>query len=214
MKTITSVIALLLFLVLPVYADQVTVGALTMDWSGAGSIAFSCDSGFQFSGTVGADDGIFPALRLDPTTSAPGMTVDVSGYWTGLAVRGTTIDEQGSLDVGLVDRDDSGDLRFSAFFVAPESGTDVTLDVPFGFRSQFLLRNQTRTIEGFGRAIVFLTMFPGDAQTQRYWDFRSVSYSFTPSTNLTENPEPATMVLSLTGLGLAWYRRRAQNLKR
>jgi hypothetical protein len=206
-KTIAALVVML-SLAASVHAEPVTAGQLTMDWRGAGSLSFSCLSGLTFTGSVNAMDGVFPSLQLDPTTGSPGQAINVSGYWTGLAVRGAVVDHQETIPVGQLDSDNWGDVRFMTEVNAPLTGDEVAITAPFEFLGTFSLRNQPISMTGFGRATVWLQRFQGDDQTPSYWDFRSVTYAFEPQTDLTPNPEPATMLLGLTGLGMVWLRKQ------
>lgn len=209
MKTLATLAIAFLMLASPVKAEQITAGSLSMDWRGAGSLSLSGDGGFQFDGSVAAIDGIFSAWRLDPMKSSPGMEIDLSGYWTGLAVNGTA----NAVPVGRVNTDDYGDVRFMSSVIAPSSGDFASIETPFSFRGRFTISNQPLDLTGYGLATVLLSRFPGDAQTPTYWDFQSIRYGFQPLST-THNPEPATMLLGLTGLGMVYGARkkyRSQN---
>jgi len=153
-------------------------------------------------------DGGFPGFHLDPTTASPGQVIDLSGYWVGTSLVGTASDGGTVYSVGSLDSDNSGEVRFIADVTAPLSGDDAWIDTPFGFRSMFFLNSTWRSYEGSGMARVNLSRFPGNASTPPYWDFRSVSYTFSSPLPVSENPEPATVLLGLTGLVGMYLRKR------
>jgi len=209
MRKLFALVVAMAALAQPVWADTVTVGSLDIDWRGSGQLNISCDNGFQFAGSVGALDGVFRAWQLDPQTSAPGMDIDMSGYWTGLAVNGIATTNGLTLPVGSLDTNDWGDVRFSASVTAPMDGNEVSIQAPFEFSGLFNLRDQPTPITGTGTVTVTLAMFPGDLATPKYWDFKSATYAFQAAQVApTPTPEPGTIFLGATGLMLAWLRKR------
>jgi hypothetical protein len=192
----------------PALAEPVTVGSLDIDWSGVGVVALHTASGFAYTGTVSASDGDFPMWLLNPTRSAPGVTLDAGAYWTGLAVRGTAFDGT-SHTVGTADSDDWGDLRFTASALMPSLDVaETTLSVPFAFESLFHFLDSTVSLTGDG---LMALQFRRNAE-YGYWDFVSARYQFGQATSA-HAPEPTTVLLLTTGLvGLFVLRRRANRI--
>lgn len=214
MKKLFSALLMVLAFVAPASAETITAGSFLIDWRGTGAIDVTGDNGSRFVGSVYAGDGIFHGWQLDPTTGAPGMTIDLSGYWQGLSLPGTLTTSSATQTIGSLNSEDWGELSIAAEVVAPESGDAVLLSAPFGFVGTFQIQDAgILELSGFGTALVSLTRFLGDANTPTYWDFTSAKYQFgsftaPDETNIAHNPEPATFVLALSGLGAIFFRSR------
>lgn len=209
-KTMIAVFALTLAFGTRASAETITAGTLSMDAGGFGALTLVGDGGFQFEGSVYAWDGIYRAVRLDPSTSAPGMDIDLSGFWTGTAVNGLASYDGAESPVGGL-RDAWAELRIGASAAAPAGSGDVTLTVPFALHALFYLgAAEPLRLDGYGMAEVLLSAFGGDSMTPAYSDLRRVDYRFAPLTPVSENPEPGTLLLAATGLAALWRLRRAR----
>lgn len=205
MKKLWLMAALLLTMAAPVRAEPIAVGYLAMDQHGVGQWRLTGQNGFSFVGFVSAWSGIFPALQVPPLV----QMVDLSGYWTGLDVRGVA----NGREVGKLESFDYGDLRVSSGGTIPETTANaITFLSSCGLQGLFVLQNTRYEIEGFGTATISLTRAEGSPS----WDFYSAVYNFQSSSGLTPNPEPMTWLLLATGLlGItALHRRRPQLARR
>lgn len=186
-------------------ADTISLGTVTINYDGAGAVDVASSTA-RYVGTVYAGDGVFQGWQLTPESGAPGALIDLSGYWVGLSCPGLLTIDGASHVIGSLESLYQATLQISAEVNAPfGQGDFASLTVPFGFAATFLSDVAGPVaMDGWGLATVLLSRYPGDAFTPSYWDFRSVTYSFNP---VSENPEPATVVLALTGLLFILWRR-------
>ena len=196
-------------------ADTIVITSGTLMFSGvAGGPAFNfAGDNFSAIGAGGDSGNIELQRRCFPCVA--GQTIGVGGSWIGLQLGGGSATLNGVFfpSVGF-----GGNLGVGAgFFIVPSALTNVTITAPFTFTGHLngcpggCLTNPAVfgvDLVGSGTATVMLTFAGFDNSGNPIFTFQKATFQF-------EVPEPASILLFASGVGLltAKLRRRrsAQN---
>lgn len=194
-------IAVLAFAV-PARAETIQITSGSLQWMGrfGGSPVTLVGEGFVFQGFAG--NGLF-APDLQCEVCFAGATIDLLGRWVGLDLGGTaTVNGTTYTGVGGLTATTSLDARWDGSLEIPLDFTGGVLTAPFQFTATFF--NPGAQVDLFGAGIASLTLVPNLAIPGGF-ELGAATYQFSSDAPV---PEPMSMMLVGTGLGLAALRRR------
>ena len=164
--------------------------------------------GFTLSARVNTSEGVFqPSEQCQQLPACmPGAPIDLGANWAGLGVVSkVTLDGLTFTGVGSLTSDDSVAIEFIGSARAPAFGTGAAVLIsPFQFEGQFgRALGGGVSLVGHGMATLILTQsFGPNELSPAAWRVTAARYEFSPT------PEPATLVLTASGIAAVLLRRR------
>jgi subtilisin family serine protease len=175
-----------------------------------GPLVLSGDHGFTFSSHVDIAGGVFMPSEECFNGCLAGSSLNLLGSWLGNDLVGNaTLDGVTYLAVGSTDTTSMG-VAFNGMATLPPIADSATVVAPFTFSGEFDHPGpggiaETDTLEGLGTATLTLVR---DGSRTDSWLLSEARYDLAPT------PEPASLLLVITGLAATVLRCRTRQPRR